>query len=115
MQIFLSKQCTSFTGSVGRDFGYAIVHRKNGFFAKRNSKGDVPPDGHWRFILAFAQLAQSKLYLTDIALNWHEVYEALYEAHKFVAAHYVQRNGRGKVKITYNARDILNLKTTFGL
>ena len=52
MEIILSKQCESLTGSLGRGFGYHIQRRKNGFFAKRNSHGEIPRDGHLRFILS---------------------------------------------------------------
>ena len=62
MEIILSKQCESLTGSLGQGFGYHIQKRKNGFFAKRNTKGEVPRDGHLRFILSCAEIAQSKLH-----------------------------------------------------
>ena len=116
MQIILSKQCESLTGSIGRGFGYVIVKRGNRFFAQRgNHNVSVPPDGHWRFIVACAQLAQNKLHIADIKVHWTELHSALYEARKFVAAQMVHDNYYGKGKITYDARDILNLKTTFSL
>ena len=115
MKLFLTKQCESLTGSLGTGYGYHIQHRKNGFFAKRNAKGIVPPDGHWRFIVACAKLANAKLHVTDIELHWTEAMYALEEARHFVAAQMVHDNFYGKCKITYNADDILNLKTTFGL
>ena len=108
MQIILSKQCESLTGSLGRGFGYSIQRRKNGFYTKRDSKGIVPPDGHLRFILACANLAQSKLHITDVQLSRDELKQALWEAKHFIAAQNL------KLEI-YNARDILNLKTTFAL
>ena len=37
-----------------RGLGYHLQQRKNGFFAKRNTKGFVPSDGHWRFIVLYA-------------------------------------------------------------
>ena len=119
MEIILSEQCESLTGSLGRGFGYYIkTHRsKSGnirFFSQR-SKHQVPPDGHLRFILTCAQLAQNKLHIADIKLHWTELYDALYEAYHFVAADHVGTNGREAVKLTYNARDIINLKHTFGL
>ena len=115
MEIKLSPICESLTGSLGRGFGYHIQRRKNGFFAKRNSKGSVPPDGHWRFILACAELAKMKLHVTDIEIHWMELQTALYEAHHFVASEHVRRNYADKAKLTYNAADIVNLKITFGL
>jgi hypothetical protein len=84
------------------------VRRKNGFFARRDSKGFVPPDGHWRFIVLCAELAQNKLHITDIRVSREELKQALYEANLFIAMQNLRLE-------TYNARDILNLKTTFGL
>ena len=115
MEIKLSPICESLTGSLGRGFGYHIQRRKNGFFAKRNSKGTVPPDGHWRFILACAELAKMKLHVTDIEIHWMELSDALYEAGKFTANRLVRSNGVDGIKLTYNAADIINLKITFGL
>ena len=115
MKIILSNQCESLTGSLGRGFGYHIEHRKNGFFSKRNTKGSVPPDGHWRFIVLCAELAHNKLYVTDIKVGWLELQTALYEAKCFTASERVRLNYADKCKATYNARDILNLKTTFSL
>lgn len=91
-----------------RGLGYHLEQRKNGFFAKRNSKGHVPPDGHWRFIVLCAELARNKLYITDIRVSREEVKQALYEAHYFIAMQNLKKD-------SYDARDILNLKTTFGL
>ena len=108
MKIILSKQCESLTGSLGRGFGYHIQKRKNGYFAKRNSKGVIPPDGHWRFILTCAQLAQSKLHIADIRVSREELKQAMYEARIFIAMQHLR-------KATYDARDIINLKITFGL
>ena len=115
MELILSKHCESLTGCLGRQFGYHIKHRKNGFFAERNPNSAVPPDGHWKMICACANMANMRLHIADIELHWHELYDALYEAYHFVAADHVGTNGREAVKLTYNARDIINLKTTFGL
>ena len=109
MQIILSKQCESLTGSIGRGFGYVIVKRGNRFFAQRgNHNVSVPPDGHWRFIVACAQLAQNKLHIADIKVSREEVKKALYEARCFIAMQNLRKD-------LYDARDILNLKTTFSL
>jgi hypothetical protein len=108
MKVILSNQCLSLTGMLERGLGYHLVHRKNGFFARRDSKGFVPPDGHWRFIVLCAELAQNRLYITDIRVSRDEVKNALTEAHHFIAS----QNLRLSV---YTARDIINLKTTFGL
>ena len=80
MQIILTEQCESFTGSFGREFGYHIQRRKNGFFAKRNSKGYVPLWGHWFFIVTCARFAQDKLYIADIRVKREEMADALWEA-----------------------------------
>ena len=115
MKVLLSSQCLSLTGMLERGLGYHLEHRKNGFFSKRNQKGFVPPDGHWRFIVLCAELAQNGLYISDIEVGWYELHESLKEAHHFIAAQNVRRNGEEALKLTYNARDILNLKTTFSL
>ena len=115
MEVILSNQCISLTGMLERGLGYHLVHRKNGYFARRDSKGFVPPDGHWRFIVLCAELARNKLYITDIKVDWLELQTALYEAKCFTASEQVRRNYADKCKATYNARDVLNLKTTFGL
>ena len=115
MKIFVSEQCESITGSLGKGFGYHIQRRKNGFFGKRNPKGHVPPDGHWRFILACAQLAHQRLHITDISVHWMELQTALYYALHFQAAEHVRRNYADKAKANYNADDIINLQITFGL
>ena len=114
MQVFLSKQCESLTGSLGRGFGYFLVKRKDNFYSVR-SKHSVPPDGHLRFIFLCAELAQNKLHITDIKVDWLELSDALYEARHFVANRKVRANGVDAIKTTYSASDILNLKTTFGL
>ena len=114
MRIELSKTCEAITGSLGRGFGYFIVRRKNGFFGVR-SRHNVPPDGHWRFIRACADLAKMKLHISDIEIDWMELSDALYEAGKFTANRQVRANGEKGIKLTYNAEDIINLKITFGL
>lgn len=107
MEIIMSQQCESLTGSLGRGFGYFIVRRKDRFYSVR-SKHSVPPDGHWRFILACAVIARSNLHISDVKISREELKSALNEAHFFVAAQNL------KLK-TYDARDIINLKHTFGI
>ena len=80
MQLILSKQCESLTGSLGSGYGYAVQKQKGGYYAKRNSKGIVPPDGHLRFILKCAELARMKLHIVDIQVSVGELDEALEEA-----------------------------------
>ena len=115
MKIIISPACKSLTGSLGRGFGYSIQQQRNGFYSKRNSKGIIPPDGHWRFILACAELAKNGLHITDINICWFELQSALKEAHHFIAAQVVHDNYWKKDITTYNAADIINLKIAFGL
>ena len=115
MKVILSKNITSLTGSLGRGFGYYISKRGKNFYAVRNSKGVIPPDGHWRFIESCARLAKSGLHIADIKVGRQELELALYQAHHFIAMMQVDANARTKGKHLYNAQDILNLKTTFGL
>ena len=107
MEIILSKQCESLTGSLGRGFGYFIVRRGKRFFSQR-SRHSVPPDGHWRFILTCAELAQNKLHIADIRVSREELEQAMYEARIFIAMQNLRKD-------IYDARDILNLKITFSL
>ena len=108
MKIILSQQCESLTGMLNSSLGYHIEHRKNGFFSKRNQRGIVPPDGHWRFILTCAELAQNKLHIADIRVSREELKQAMYEARIFIAMQHLRKD-------LYDARDILNLKITFSL
>ena len=108
MKIILSQQCESLTGMLNSSLGYHIEHRKNGFFSKRNQRGIVPPEGHWRFILTCAELAQNKLHIADIRVSREELKQAMYEARIFIAMQHLRKD-------LYDARDILNLKITFSL
>jgi len=86
MEIFLSKQCKFLCGSLGKGFGYHIQRRtdhdgKIRFWGVRQSKGEVPANGHLRFILTCAEIAQMKLHITDIRLLRKELREALSEAY----------------------------------
>jgi len=115
MKIILSNQCESLTGSLGSGFGYHIVKRKNGFFARRDARGKIPRDGYWRFIVACAELAKNGLHIADVQVSWMELIDALYKAGHFVAKYKVRANAIEKGKLVYNAADIINLKITFGL
>ena len=110
MEIFLSKQCESLTGSLGRGFGYYIRSTKKGRYFGQRSKHSVPPDGHWRFITTCADLAQNGLHIADIRVSHQELSEALSEAGLPLSG----APGVRPEKI-YSASDILNLKTNFGL
>ena len=109
MEIILSKQVESLTGSLGRGFGYAIRPNGKRFYSKRNSKGIVPYDGHWRFILACASLAKNKLHIVDILVAGAELRTALEEA-----SHFIARDNVDTEKV-YHADDIINFSATFGL
>ena len=113
MEIILSKQCKFLCGSLGKGFGYHIQRRtdldgKIRFWGVRQSKGEIPANGHLRFILTCAELAQNGLHIADIRVSREELKQALYEAHGFVAMQNLRKD-------LYDARDILNLKTTFSL
>ena len=114
MEIILSKRCESLTGSLGRGFGYHIQKRKNGFFAKRNTKGEVPRDGHSRFILSCAELAQSKLHITDIRVSRMELVRALWKAGRETLGDYVFTEPDKFPKI-FSAADIMNFKNEYNL
>ena len=108
MEIFITKQCEALTGSLGKGFGYHIQRRKNGFFAKRNSNGEIPPDGHLRFIFACAQLAQMKTHITDIRVPRCEFQSALSEAG-------VSLSGARDIRHESSAADVLTLKEKLNL
>ena len=112
MEIILSKQCESLTGSLGRGFGYSIQRRRDHegryHFYSQRSKWNVPRDGHMRFIFTCADLAQMGLHIADISVKKEELYDALTEANHWIAA-------RSLRLPLYNARDIINLKITFSL
>ena len=108
MEVILSKQCVSLTGMLERGLGYSLQRRGKRFFSQR-SKHAVPPDGHWRFIVLCAELAQNKLHITDIRISSDELGKALVEAridyfHLF----------RLPLKKEYNAADVLLLKERIG-
>ena len=84
MEIILTKACEALTGMLDRDYGYYIrrAPHKDGkvrFFGQR-SKWSVPPDGHLRFILKCAELAQMKMHIVDVLLSHKELRAALNEA-----------------------------------
>lgn len=115
MEIILSPRCKSFTGTISRYHGYAVRQSGKRFFSYRTPGKYAKPDGHWQFIVSCAELAQLNLHIADIKVDWMELQTALYEAKCFIASEIVRRNYIYKCKATFNARDILNLKTTFGL
>ena len=92
-----------------RGLGYHLVARKNGFIARRNSKGYVPHDGHLRFIFLCAELAQNRLHITDIEVSQDEIMKALHEMNIW---DYLWQLSYPDI---LHADDVLSLKTTFGL
>ena len=113
MTLITSSKVETITGKLDSYTGYflRVKRSKSGrrtIFSCRR-RGYVPPDGHWRFILMCAELAHTGLYATDIVVDGNELYWALYEAGHYVAAK------NTKPRMTYHARDIINLKITFGL
>ena len=105
MEIILSKDCRSFTGTISRSHGYSVRRSGERFFGIRSTRGNVPPDGHWRFILAIAHLAPSNLVVADIRIRGTEIFDALYEAdYPFSALDIVETGA------VYNASDVLELE-----
>ena len=109
MQLILSKQCESLTGSLGSGYGYAVQKQRGGYYAKRNSKGNVPPDGHLRFILKCAELARMKLHIVDIRVSGREIFDALEEA-----GYNAMDFGINAYAI-YIATDVFNFKQRYNL
>ncbi len=99
--------CLNLAGLLEPALGYFLVKRGDNFYSIR-SKWGAPPDGHLRFIFLCAELAQNGLHISDICVPRKELKAALREAHHFVAASHLKLS-------EYSARDVLNLKTTFGL
>ena len=115
MKIFLNNNCESFTGRIGKNYGYYVCKRKKGYYLVKNAKGFVPPVGHICAIFALAIMAKARLHIADVECSAEELHNALYEAHHFVAAQHVWKNFVDYKKRSYCADDLLNLKTTFGL
>ena len=72
MKVILSQQCESLTGALGRGYGYFLVKRGAAFYSQR-SRHYVPSDGHWRFIVLCAELAQNKLHIADVIVQQKEL------------------------------------------
>ena len=119
MEIILSEQCKSLTGSLGKGFGYFIQKRraKDGsvrFFSQRSKHPPIPRDGHLRFIFACADLAQSKLHITDIRVPRKELMYALWRAGRETLGDYVFTEP-DKFPKTFSAADINNFKNDYNL
>ena len=99
----------SLVGTLERGLGYHIVRRKNGFFARRDSKGHVPPDGHWQFIVLCAELAQNGLYIADIRVSRDELVKAVEEA-GWCLSRFMEN-----LHPTLTAKEVLTFKQKVGL
>lgn len=111
MELILSENVKSLTGSLGNGFGYSIRRRGKRFFAMKAPKGNVPPNGHLRFILACAELAQYGLHVTDISITAGEFKKAISEAKLMYGDALVKKSRRLKL----NAEDVINYKKRYGL
>lgn len=109
MEIILQNGCKALTGRLDSYTRYSIQQQGNRFFAKRNSKGLVPPDGHWRFICICAEQAGG-IHIANINVTAGELDDALEEA----------TNGRlqspwAPRDAVVNADKVLQLKHELGL
>ena len=111
MELILSENVKSLTGSLGSGFGYSIRRRGKRFFAMKSPKGKVPTDGHLRFILACAELAQYGLHVTDISITAGEFKKAITNAGQFYGLALVETPD----KLKLNAEDVINYKERYGL
>ena len=113
MEIFLTKQCETLTGSLGKGYGYFIQRRRSydgsvRFFSQRSKHPPIPADGHLRFIFACAELAQMKTHITDIRVPRCEFQSALSEAG-------VSLSGARDIRHESSATDVLTLKEKLNL
>ena len=117
MEIILTKQCESFTGSLGKGFGYYIHKRsdlngKTRFWGVRQAKGEIPADGHLRFIITCAELAQLKTHITDIRVSRRELSDALWDAGREQISNNIFSK---KFPEIFSAADVLTLKNRYNL
>ena len=114
MEIILSSNIKSLSGSLGRGFGYFIVQRqsadKKPCFISQRSRHSVPQDGHLRFILACAEISKMGLHIADIRVSVRELNEAIEEAtgYRIYSLDYEE----GKM---LNAKQVLTLKKAYYL
>jgi len=114
MEIILSKQCLSLTGCLGRGYGYFIQRRRSHdgsvrFFSQRSKHPPIPRDGHLRFIILAAELAQMRLHISDIRVERDELIDAIREAGMPILAEMVSVDSHN-YKDVMNANDIINFK-----
>ena len=106
MEIILSSQVESFTGTLRHDYGYYIRRYSDRlghtrFFSHRRA-GEVAFDGHMNFIWYCAQLARGRVYFCDTRVTAEELISALEEAKRMEGARLVRSN--------YPLEQVLNAK-----
>ena len=101
--------CTALAGMLKPELGYYLRKSGDTFFSQRSRWG-APRDGHWRFIVLCAELAQNHLYISDIEVKSKELGTALNEAR----IGYLKML-RIPLKKVYNAADIITLKNRIDL
>ena len=108
MRVLLSNMCLNLAGLLDPALGYFLVKRGDNFYSIR-SKWGAPPDGHWRFIVLCAELAQNGLHIKDIEVSKKEIMKALHEMHR----------GAYLWQLSYprilHAAEVLQLKSDLGL
>ena len=114
MEIILSKQCESLTGSLGKGFGYFIQRRrgqdgKYHFFSQRSKHPPIPRDGHLRFIFTCAELTQMNLHIADIRVSRDELVNAVEEA-GWCLSRFMEN-----LHPTLTAKEVLTFKQKVGL
>lgn len=119
MEIILTEQCKSLTGCLGKGYGYFIQRRRAAdgsvrFFSQRSKHPPIPRNGHLRFILLCADLAQMKLHVSDIRVHRDELVNALWEAglRDLVSRVWADPNN---IQIIMNAADVINFKNNNNL
>ena len=114
MEIILSKQCESLTGSLGKGYGYFIQRRrgqdgKYHFFSQRSKHPPIPIDGHLRFIFTCAELTQMNLHIADIRVSRDELVKAVEEA-GWCLSRFMEN-----LHPTLTAKEVLTFKQNVGL
>ncbi len=109
MEIFLTTNCASLSGTIDRRQGYYIRRSKTGHFFAQRSKHSVPRQGHLNFIFLCAHMACIKLCISNIRVHRDEVLTALREAGK---GDYLWALRYPKY---LSANDVLTLQSELGL
>jgi len=107
MEIILSSYCSNLTGSLSKKSGYSIQQQGGRFISKRNSRGIVPPDGHWRFIMDCVEMSRDGFFISDIRISGAELAEAAQEAGYRLDGVEPDKN--------YHARDVHAIQTRMSL